>query len=114
MAVDLRDGQRTTVETGDGWTTRLNTGAARLANLTGADLMIATTVNEDWNRFRIKISHPLAGEQLTTEKEWAEANRRLFAAVLPDLKAYPEQFVLPMLWEQMTPPIKVGEVTQKP
>jgi len=32
MAVDLRDGQRTAVATDDGWTTHLNTGAARLAN----------------------------------------------------------------------------------
>ena len=106
MAVDLREGQRTTVETDDGWTTRLNTGAARLANLTGAHLMVATTVNEGWNRFRIKISDPIAGEQLGTEKEWAEANRRLFAALLPDLKACPEQFVLPMLWQQKAALIK--------
>jgi lauroyl/myristoyl acyltransferase len=113
MAVDLREGQRTTVATDDGWITHLNTGAARLANLTGADLMIATTVNEDWNRFRIKISQPIAGEQLPTEKEWAEANRRLLATLLPDIKAHPEQFVLPMLWEQLTPPIKAGEATQK-
>ena len=101
MAVDLREGQRTTVATDAGWTTRLNTGAARLANLTGADLMAVATVNEDWNRFRITISPPIAGEQLRTEQEWAEANRRLFVAVLPDLKAYPDQFVLPILWRQV-------------
>jgi len=104
MAVDMPGGRRTTVETDDGWTTRLNTGAAELANLMGADLMVVTSVNEDWNQFRIKISHLTAGEPLRTEKEWAEANRRLFAAVLPDLKKYPEQFVHPIGWQQVTRP----------
>src|SRR6185312_7084364 len=105
IAVDMPAGRRTTVETDDGWITRLNTGAAELANVTGADLMVATTVSEDWNRFRIKISPMAAGEQLRTEKEWSEANRRLFTALLPDIKAYPEQFGPSMRWERMTPPV---------
>jgi lauroyl/myristoyl acyltransferase len=98
IAVDMPEGQRTTVETDDGWTARLNTGAARLANLMGADLMGVTCVNEDWNRFRIQINPVTAGEQLRTEPDWAEANRRLFAAVLPDFKKYPEQFTQPFWW----------------
>jgi len=114
IAVDMPEGHRTTVETDDGWTTRLNTGAARLANLMGADLMVVTSVNEDWNRFRIKISHLTAGEQLRTEQEWAEANRRLFAAVLPEFKKYPEQFVQPIRWRQVTPPAKAGDVAVHP
>ena len=100
MAVDMQEDRQTTVETDDGWTTRLNTGAAQLANLMGADLMVVTSVNEDWNRFRIQISPLTAGEQLRTEKEWAEANRRLFAAVLPDFKKYPEQFIQPIRWRR--------------
>lgn len=106
MAVDLREGQQTTVETDDGWITRLNTGAARLANLTGADLMHVSTVNESLTRFRIRISPVIAGEQLRTEKEWAEANRCLFAAQLPDLKAYPAQVVLPIIWQRIPDPKK--------
>ena len=99
IAVDMPTGRRTAAETDDGWITRLNTGAAELANLTGADLMAISCVNEDWNRFRIKISHLTAGAPLRTEREWAEANRRLFAAVLPDFKKYPEQFGTPLRWQ---------------
>lgn len=105
MAVDMPGGRQTPVETDDGWTTRLNTGAAELANLMGADLMIVTCVNEDWNRFRIKISPVTAGEQLRTEQEWAEANRRLFAAALLDFKKYPEQFGLPIRWQPVITPM---------
>jgi lauroyl/myristoyl acyltransferase len=92
MAVDRPDGHRSAVEAEDDWITHLNTGAARLANLTGADLMLASIVVEPGNRFRIRITPLAVGEKLSTEKEWAEVNRRLLAAQLPDFKAYPEQF----------------------
>jgi len=100
LAVDMPTGRRTTAETDDGWMTRLNTGAAELANLMGADLMVLSSVYEEWNRFRIRIIPVGPGGPMRTEKEWAEANRRLFAGALPDFKKYPGQFTIPLVWEQ--------------
>jgi len=101
MAVDSREGRQTTAEVEGGWTTKLNTGAARLAHGTGADLMLCSIVNEDFWRYRVKFSPPIPGESLGTEEDLAEANRRLLEAMLPDFKAYPDQFVLPIQWSRI-------------
>ena len=101
MAVDSREGRQTTAEVEGGWTTKLNTGAARLAHGTGADLMLCSIVNEDFWRYRVKFSPPIPGESLGTEADLAEANRRLLEAMLPDFKAYPDQFVLPIQWSRI-------------
>jgi lauroyl/myristoyl acyltransferase len=100
IAVDVSEGRRTTAEVGDGWSVKLNTGAARLAHGAGADLMLCSIANEGLWRYRVKISAPIPGEGLRTEADWAAANNRLLAQMLPDFKAYPDQLILPIAWSR--------------
>ena len=99
MAVDMRGGQRTIAETADGWTTTINSGAARLAAQTDADLLVATIVNEGFWRFRIKFSPPILAAQLQTRDQLTTANRQLLLDILPDFKRYPDQFIVPIVWQ---------------
>ena len=100
IAVDLRDGRQTSATIEGWWTAKINSGAARLANNTGADLILCSTINEDFWRFRIKFHPPIPGETLRTEADVEEANRRLLEMMVPEFKAYPEQVVLPILWQR--------------
>jgi lauroyl/myristoyl acyltransferase len=100
VAMDLWEGRQTTAEVDGGWVMKLNTGAARLAHATGADLMLCSIVNEGFWRYRVKFGPRIPGESLRTEADWAEANRRLLEAMLPDFKAYPDQFILPIQWSR--------------
>ena len=100
IAVDTAVGRHTTAQVDSEWALDLNTGPARLANRTGADLILMTIINEGPWRFRIKFSPPIPGAELPTEADQAAANQRLLTAMLPDFKAHPDQFDLPRPWKR--------------
>jgi len=100
IAVDMPVGRQTTAETDDGWELNMNSGAARLANRAGADLIPVSIVTEGPWRFRMKFGQPIAGKEIPTGDDQTAANNRLLQAVLPDFKSYPEQFDLPRRWKK--------------
>ena len=106
IAVDTAAGRHTTADVNGTWSLDLNTGPARLANRTGADLILVSIINEGPWRFRLKFSPPIPGAELRTEPEQAAANRRMLAAMLPDFKAHPDQFDLPRGWKRIPPAAK--------
>lgn len=91
VAVDVPRGKQIELPFCEGWAFQMASGAVRLAQKHGADLMACSLIGEGPWKFRLKISPPVPKEFLQPDAGWAPAGKCLLDAMLSDFQAHPEQ-----------------------